>query len=220
MKRIAPPQRQWILAVATAVATPLAGVHVGRTLPKWGALDIRNHRSSHRVPTLCSDGVAALLSAAVATFVPSRRPKVEHVAAASLAGLGLAEEVSGHVRVSTRSATQLVVSGAALSQGGCDRPLSSVATPELVNAVNFMDGISGITATPWRNNALPFEGDRAGHLTPPTALTAGASHTPLTQVERHHYLAKPTGGTSTMGSQVRSSHILSQSCYMLQRLSS
>lgn len=171
-------RRVWTLAAATAASTALLGIPAKNALARLGSIDVPNHRSSHRVPTPRGGGVAALLGATTAMVVTRRRPSAARSAAiVSLAGLGLVDDLTGHIPARHRLAAQIAFGGAALSHGGWDRPLSGVATAGIVNAFNFMDGINGIsalTAITWGINATRLSDESGRDLTTLGALVTGA----------------------------------------------
>lgn len=133
-------------AVVTSMLTPLAY----RMLLAHQVLDVPNHRSSHKNPTVRGGGVACAAALLVVwagmTMTGVDTPHLSLLAAAVLAGVGFADDVWG-LPVAGRLLTQVVVGvvlGAALG-GPSIMLLGALAVPVAVNAVNFMDGINGIT---------------------------------------------------------------------------
>lgn len=173
-----PTSSAWSTAAAAAVATAAFGGPVRTALHRWGTMDVPNHRSSHAAPVVRSGGIAAILGSGVASLITGRRPSAaQGVAVLALAGLGLADDISGDVPARLRLATQLALGVAPSAHGGWDRPLAAVGTAGVVNVVNFMDGINGITgmtAVVWGVNAMLVEDESDGDLATLGALTAGA----------------------------------------------
>lgn len=168
----------WATAAVTAVATAALGVPVRKTLIRWGSMDVPNHRSSHTAPIPRGGGIAALLGAGTAALATGGRPGLGRGASLlALAGLGLVDDITGHVPARVRLGTQLALGAGALGHGGWDRPVAGVVTAGVVNVVNFMDGINGISgmnAVVWGVNAMLLEDESDGDLATLGALTAGA----------------------------------------------
>lgn len=173
-----PTSSAWSAAAAAAVATAGLGGPVRTALHRWGTMDVPNHRSSHAAPVVRSGGIAPILGAGVASLITGRRPSAARgITVLALAGLGLADDISGDVPARLRLATQLALGVAPSAHGGWDRPLAAVGTAGVVNVVNFMDGINGITgmtAVVWGVNAMLVEDESDGDLATLGALTAGA----------------------------------------------
>jgi UDP-N-acetylmuramyl pentapeptide phosphotransferase/UDP-N-acetylglucosamine-1-phosphate transferase len=132
--------------LVTAALAPLVRVLALRT----GVMDQPNHRSSHSVPTPRLGGVACLGGILVATAFAQLRgahPSWLCVGVAvALSVVGLADDHTG-LPSQVRLLVQLVagaVAGFALG-GPWGALAGAVVMPCLVNAVNFMDGINGIS---------------------------------------------------------------------------
>lgn len=143
----------WQTAALTAGAA-LATFALGRPtmllLRHHGVLDVPNHRSSHEQPTLRGGGVAILVAIALVAVVGHllglHVPWAAFGASAALSVLGLAADLTD-LRPLPRLVAQALV-GAGLGSLLGDHVtalLGAVTVPVLVNAVNFMDGINGIT---------------------------------------------------------------------------
>lgn len=138
------------LAAGAALTTTALAPAAMRALRRLDVVDVPNHRSSHQQPTLRGGGVAVLagvlLTAVVATALGADLPWTPLVGAVLLSLLGLADDLRG-VGPITRFVAQAFVGAAVGSLLGdhLTALLGAVAVPVLVNAVNFMDGINGIT---------------------------------------------------------------------------
>lgn len=136
-----------LTAGLTFVAMPLVlrGLHV------LGVLDVPNERSSHSSPTprggglACAVGIAVGLVAAASLGLALPWPQI--AATFLLCAVGFADDVWS-LPVAVRLSSQLAAGaflGAVL--GGVVAVLpAALITAAVVNAVNFMDGINGITA--------------------------------------------------------------------------
>ncbi|WP_298752620.1 UDP-phosphate glycosyltransferase [uncultured Serinicoccus sp.] len=170
------------LAVGAGVLTAATAPAVAPLLRSWGLVDVPNHRSSHGTPTLRGAGVAVLLgilltAAGAQLLGASDLPWAALVACAAAAVLGLAvdlREPSPLVRLMA-----LAIIGAALGSllgGPGTALLGAVAMPVLVNVVNFMDGINGITAlTAMAWGLVAVLGAGTGAAVTLGALTLGAA---------------------------------------------
>lgn len=115
-----------------------------------GMLDVPNHRSSHVTPTPRGGGLACLLGVLIA-FIAAHITGVQvpwlAAGAAMMLGLiGLADDLadlSPVVRLSGQVAAGLLMGLAA--GGGWLTVAGAIIAPVVVNVVNFMDGINGIT---------------------------------------------------------------------------
>lgn len=139
------------LAASTTLVTLLLAPLCYRILLARSVLDVPNHRSSHDRPTVRGGGVACLGALLViwtaATPLGLDLPHESFAAAVILSIVGLADDLWG-LSALTRLVVQVLV-GVALGAGigGPETMLlGAVAFPVAVNAVNFMDGINGITA--------------------------------------------------------------------------
>lgn len=120
-------------------------------LERWRVVDVPNHRSSHERPTLRGGGLAVLGGATVtvlaALALGSELPTVALLGCLLLSGLGLLADTTDVGPVARFLAQAGIGAGAGWLLGGPTTALlGAVATPVLVNAVNFMDGINAITA--------------------------------------------------------------------------
>jgi UDP-N-acetylmuramyl pentapeptide phosphotransferase/UDP-N-acetylglucosamine-1-phosphate transferase len=139
------------LVVSLLVTTGMAPV-VRAWMLRSGVLDVPNHRSSHLVTVARGGGLACLAGLAAATIVATVRgeevPWVALTACVALSLLGFADD-----RVQLPPAPRLlaqVVAGGAVgwSLGGVVwLVVGAFLTAGVVNVVNFMDGINGITST-------------------------------------------------------------------------
>ena len=138
----------------SCVATFISAPFVRRALVSSGSMDVPNHRSSHTTPVprgggiACSAGVALGLAVAPASSRPSRKVAL---GLATLALTGLADDQLGNVHFGTRLGLQ-TLSGGLFAPTLFTLPASSFVTTALVNIVNFMDGINGMsggTAVVW-----------------------------------------------------------------------
>lgn len=131
----------------TSASVPLVRV----LLVRRGLVDLPNPRSSHRSPTPRGAGLACLLgvlTALAVTQAAGRNVPLSAVAAAVvLALLGFADDRSSLPAVRRLVAQVLVgcLLGLALG-GGWLLVVGGLLTPLVVNIVNFMDGINGITS--------------------------------------------------------------------------
>ena len=140
------------LAVGAGLLTAATAPAIAPLLRSWGLVDVPNHRSSHGTPTLRGAGLAlllgVLLTAAAAELVgEADLPWVALVACAVTALLGLAVDLREPSPLVRLVLLALVGAGLGSLLGGPGTALlGAVAMPVLVNVVNFMDGINGITA--------------------------------------------------------------------------
>lgn len=136
-----------VAAVVTAAAAPLV---IGR-MRSLGVLDVPNVRSSHAVPVPRVGGLACVAGIAVSLLVvrmqghPAPWSPLAVVAALSLLGyLDDRRGLSAPVRLGFQ-----VIAGATMGAavgGGWWIVLGVVLVPIVVNSVNFMDGVNGITS--------------------------------------------------------------------------
>lgn len=159
---MSPPTSLGLLLACTALATAALAPVAYWVMSARSVLDVPNHRSSHEQPTVRGGGVACLsamvLVWAGASIAGMAMPHAALAAVTVLSLVGLADDVRGLPPVA-RLLAQLAV-GVALGAwlGGMDGMLlGALAFPVAVNAVNFMDGINGITAltvSAWAGVAL------------------------------------------------------------------
>lgn len=115
-----------------------------------GIVDVPNHRSSHTLPTPRGGGLACLLGV-LAAFIAAHGtglqvPWLAAAAALMLGLIGLADDradLSPVVRLSGQVGAGLLIGLAA--GGGWLTAAGAIIAPVVVNVVNFMDGINGIT---------------------------------------------------------------------------
>lgn len=144
------PASVLLLAAGAVVATLALGPVTMAGLRRFAVVDVPNHRSSHEVATLRGGGVSVLAGIAVtvagAAALGLTLPVIALSACVLLAGLGLLADVTD-IGPLPRIVTQALVGAAAGSLLGDWKSalLGAIAVPVLVNAVNFMDGINGIT---------------------------------------------------------------------------
>lgn len=131
----------------TSLLMPLAFV----TLRRAGIVDEPNHRSSHDRTTVRGGGVACTVGvlgcSCLAHLIGIAVPWVGIVVALALSLLGMVDDarrLSALIRLLGQ-----VIAGAAIGLavgGGWALLIGCVVVPIAVNAVNFMDGINGISA--------------------------------------------------------------------------
>lgn len=136
-----------ICFAATVIAAPL----VRFTLLRAGVLDVPNRRSSHTVPIPRGGGIAcvvgALVGLGVAGVLHWDVPWLAITGALLLAGVGYADD-RGALEPAPRLVAQIAVGALIGSTTGRDGAIlaGAICVPVFVNAVNFMDGINGITS--------------------------------------------------------------------------
>ncbi len=131
----------------TVCAAPL----IRLLMVRQGVLDIPNHRSSHSTPTPRGGGLACLVGLwAAATFsaLAGRDIPWLHFAAATVLSLvGFADDKEGLPALSRLGAQALMGATMGVAAGaGWLVLMAAVLAPAVVNMVNFMDGINGITS--------------------------------------------------------------------------
>jgi UDP-N-acetylmuramyl pentapeptide phosphotransferase/UDP-N-acetylglucosamine-1-phosphate transferase len=137
--------------VVSLLVTTAAAPLVRWAMLHHDVMDLPNHRSSHTVPTPRGGGLASLagvvLGSAAAHLVNRDVAWAAVAAAAALGMLGFADDRASLRAVLRLGAQVLVGALAGLAVGGLWLALAgAVLVPATVNAVNFMDGINGITA--------------------------------------------------------------------------
>lgn len=135
-----------IAGIATAVSAPLAV----RFLQARKVVDDPNHRSSHARPVVRGAGIAMAVPAALATIVTAGSEALPVIiTAVLLAALGLADDFSSRPASMRFVAQMLAGAGLGLwvltAEGAWLAAATFVFCCGYVNAVNFMDGINGIT---------------------------------------------------------------------------
>lgn len=152
--------RRVITAGAVAMATTFGTAPViRRALVRWGSFDLPNHRSSHSIPVPRGGGLACAAGAALGLASLEGSPGVPRSVAVGLTALaltGLADDQLGNVPVPVRLGVQ-AASGCLFSGVHVTLPAASLVTAGVVNVVNFMDGINGIsggTAAVWGVSTL------------------------------------------------------------------
>lgn len=142
---------------ATVLGTPIALT----ALRRLGIVDVPNHRSSHRRPTVRGAGIAAAVGCLIGLVIsPTSAISLPiRIAFATTIGfgiLGLIEDVRG-IGIARRLAAQLALAvgcAASMSAVLVSSPVVVVGTGLVttvwivayVNVFNFMDGINGISA--------------------------------------------------------------------------
>ncbi len=131
----------------TITAAPLARSWMLRQ----GCVDVPNYRSSHTVPTPRGGGVACLLGLCGALVVAATNardvPWALVAASIALSLVGYADDQTD-LSPGLRLAAQVLV-GATMGVtlgGGWLIPVAAFVATAVVNMVNFMDGINGITS--------------------------------------------------------------------------
>lgn len=163
-------------AAVTALSAPL----VHRAMVRWEVMDIPNHRSSHRAPTPRGGGVACLAGVVAGQALARDRAPLRVLwPALSLSALGFLDDRLG-LSPAPRLLGQLGGGiASAVSRGPLDAVVGLMAFPVIVNVVNFMDGINGITGMTvgvWGLNAALVAHRRADRqLATLGAITAGAA---------------------------------------------
>lgn len=172
------------VVLATACISAVLVAPVRAFMLRRGVVDTPNHRSSHRSITPRGGGVACLVAVIIGAFGAALLGLdvgwTALAASVLLALLGLADD-QFHLPALPRLGGQMLIGAVAgwLLGGPVWLLVGAVATVILVNTVNFMDGINGITAltmTVWGIN-LVFVGINASNdaLAATGALAAGAS---------------------------------------------
>lgn len=133
-----------ISSVVTFVMTPLIRRHLISN-NKW---DIPNHRSSHTQPVPRGGGLACAAGTVVGLAVAQRSAPVPLRALTTVTAsalLGWADDHSDGLPPTVRLVGQLGA-GAVLSPTVGAAALNALGTASIINGVNFMDGINGISA--------------------------------------------------------------------------
>lgn len=137
--------------VVSLLVTFVAAPGVRWLMLHRGIIDIPNHRSSHVRPTPRGGGLACLLgvlAALVLAYAAGRAvPWVAASAAIALALVGFADDrfdLAPPLRLGAQVAAGAFMGVAA--GGGWLVAAGAVIAPVVVNVVNFMDGINGITS--------------------------------------------------------------------------
>ncbi|WP_131105987.1 lipopolysaccharide biosynthesis protein [Ornithinimicrobium sufpigmenti] len=140
-----------LLGVGALLLTTVLAPLTMTLLHRWQVIDHPSHRSSHVQPTLRGGGLAVLggvLGCSTAAHsLGAEMPLVALVGVLALTMLGLAADTTD-IGPLVRFVAQAFAGAALGSLIGDYRTalLGAIAMPVLVNAVNFMDGINGITA--------------------------------------------------------------------------
>lgn len=141
----------WFIGTVAFAGTVASAPFVRQVLIRFNILDLPNDRSSHVAPTPRGGGIACtigVVAGLVAALLTGQVVPLNVLLAAFLVGLvGLLDDRFG-LNPIPRLITQIAV-GAALGAvvGGLLWALVGVIlVPALVNIVNFMDGINGITS--------------------------------------------------------------------------
>lgn len=138
-------------SATAAAATSLTTPGVIWLLRRADLMDQPNHRSSHSIPTPRGGGLSCLVGAGVGAAVLGVRGETVSwkVAGSStvLALVGFLDDRIGlpaPVRLGAQVLVGAITGASRAFPGGA--LLGALVTPIVVNAVNFMDGINGITA--------------------------------------------------------------------------
>ena len=133
-----------ITAAATCACAPL----VRGLLLRAGVMDVPNHRSSHTVAVVRGGGLACIAGALLTGATVSRTlPLRPTVAIAGLALIGFIDDSTGGVPALPRLAAQSIFGGlVGSSYSAAMTGFGMLVMPVIVNVVNFMDGVNGITA--------------------------------------------------------------------------
>lgn len=147
----------FISGITTLVSSPL----IRRLMIRHDVLDTPNHRSSHNVPIPRGGGLACMTGVVAASAADRERVPVAAVATALSLGLvGFLDDRAGGLPVARRLAAQTALG--TIASGSAPQVFrGAVLTPAVVNVVNFMDGINGITgstAAIWGINAATLPG--------------------------------------------------------------
>lgn len=174
----------WVPVLISASLTVLSTPLVRLALLRAGRLDVPNHRSSHTVPTPRGGGIACLIGViggvVAAQLVGLSVPHVALVACLAVAVVGLVDD-----QFALPALPRLLgqVGFGVIAGWGAGVPalgiLGALLFPVVVNAINFMDGINGITgmiAFVWGLSAA-YLGEQygVGTLTVVGLVTAGAA---------------------------------------------
>lgn len=131
---------------ATAALVPF----VRRALEHYGLVDVPNHRSSHSAPVPRGGGAACMagvLVGATAAAAAGHRPPWFLIGTATfLAVVGMLDDrrsLSPILRLGSQIAVGVLM-GVAVG-GGRWMLVGALTVPVVVNVINFMDGINGIT---------------------------------------------------------------------------
>ena len=142
-----------LAAAAAAAVTYGAAPFVARAMRRANVVDQPNDRSSHSVPTPRGGGLACLAGAGMGVvFLQTRAVKVPLSVIGPSLAMATVGLVDDHVSLPApaRLGAQIAVGAAAGVYSGLGvisgPVLGSTVFPVVVNAVNFMDGINGITA--------------------------------------------------------------------------
>jgi UDP-N-acetylmuramyl pentapeptide phosphotransferase/UDP-N-acetylglucosamine-1-phosphate transferase len=143
--------------VAAAAACLATGVLVA-LLPRWGVVDVPNHRSSHARPVPRGGGLGVIAGAAIGLAVghPDELLAIGLVGALVLAVVGFTDDLRS-LSAARRLSVQLLVSAAATLllvrahevtaiQGMAVVALGTLWLSGYVNVFNFMDGSNGLAA--------------------------------------------------------------------------
>ena len=132
--------------VATVIAAPI----VAAAMTSRGVLDLPNERSSHIAPIPRGGGIAGLVAVALVAVLAVPLGYLDALpalgVAAGLGLVGLADDVAS-LPPAPRFAAQVVAGllAGAWAGGVLGALVGMVLMPAVVNMVNFMDGINGIS---------------------------------------------------------------------------
>ena len=140
-----------LILLVALLATAFSAPYVRAAMLRHGVLDMPNHRSSHVTPVARGGGWACVVGVVAgvgsALLLDREVPWPTIIGAVTLGCVGFADDrhdLSPALRLAAQAGTGLLVGGAV---GGVEGAIAgAVLFLVLVNVVNFMDGINGITA--------------------------------------------------------------------------
>lgn len=134
--------------VVAAAATCASAPFVRAALLRGGVMDVPNDRSSHTIAVVRGGGLACIAGALLTGVAVSEGlPVRPAVAVAGLAVIGFIDDSTGGVPALPRLALQSAMGALVGSSYSASMAVIGVLVmPTVVNIVNFMDGVNGITA--------------------------------------------------------------------------
>lgn len=133
-------------------------------LRRTGTVDVPNARSSHVIPTPRGGGIGLVIGAGLGSFtwflLGGALPSPVLLSALFMGGLGFIDDrrgLSARIRLLGQVAVGFFCGWSLGGLGG--GLVGLIAFPVLINAVNFMDGINGISAifgAVWGGSAIVF----------------------------------------------------------------
>lgn len=197
-KSLRPLSANFSAAVAAGIMTFSATPALIAALKHKGVIDIPNARSSHTVPTPRGGGLACLAGGAMGLWVANRRgqkvPVRLPLSATGLAIVGLLDDRYG-LSPQVRLGAQVIIGALGSNRSTPERIVGMAITPVVVNSVNFMDGINGMTAmttSGWGSSMLILgsleHDDRALAVVGATAIGFSAGFLPWNAPEAKVFL--------------------------------